>query len=226
MAGIFVQTELERAIMMFVTGVSNLPAILTLVRNVRVQSAFHTFIGWFTMLISICYHCCEALPSQELILHEGNWHRLDNVGAITSFTLLMIYLMDISHYPNLRACLELSQFGLTLLVQERAPWDLINTLAPIVLWSVACLLKHVAAYFIYGDVPNFDWRSFKIGWSIMLLASVFFALGLDDANDYLRLYHSAWHLCVTVASYWLWTIVRTAHPNNKHALHLLSKRST
>ena len=208
--------------MIFITAVSNLPIIATLLANMTIQSPFHTFIGWFTMIISICYHCCEALPSQEFILHEGNWHRLDNVGAITSFTLLMIYLMDISHYPRLRAFFELFQFGITLLIQERAPWNLENTLIPILFWLIACVLKHIGCYLIYGMTPNYQWRTFKIGWTIMLFASIFFALGLDDENDYLRIYHSAWHLCVTISSYWLWQIVQTE--NTKSERHRDPKR--
>jgi len=167
------------------------------------------------MFISIFYHCTEALPKQRWILHEGNWHRLDNVGSITSFTLLMIYLMDISHYPKLRAFFELTQFGITLLIQERDPWNLNNTLVPILFWTVVCFLKHITTYFIYGDSPNYNWRNFKIGLGIMLIAVVFFAKGLDDRNDYLRLYHSLWHFFVTISSYWLWQIVET---ENKHKL--------
>merc|ERR1719242_2199286 len=129
--------------MMFITGASNLPAIIPLLTVMEAQSAFHNFIGWFTMIISFCYHCCEALPSQVFYLHEGNWHRLDNIGAITSMTLLMIYLMDISHYPRLRAFFELFQFGVTLLLQERAPWNLENTLVPILFWLIVCLIKHI-----------------------------------------------------------------------------------
>eukprot|EP01084_Bolivina_argentea_P260770 440495_1 len=215
MAIIKIASEAERVILMIVTGLSNLPIIFTLTVPVRRQSYFHTFVGWFTLFISIFYHCTEALPSQEFILHEGNWHRLDNIGSITSFTLLMIYLMDISNYANIRAFFELFQFGITLLIQERAPWDLINTLAPILFWFSICLIKHILCYIVYNQKPNFHWTNFKIGWSIMLLAALFFAKGLDDRNDYLRLYHSTWHLLITVASYWLWQIVETENTKNK-----------
>lgn len=209
MAILKIESEAERIILMLVTGLSNLPAMIPLMTVMRKQSYFHLFAGYFAMCISIAYHCCEALPSQRFILHEGNWHRLDNVGAITGFTLLMIYLMDISHYPNLRAFFELSQFGITLIIQERAPWNLENTLVPILFWAFACLIKHTFCYFMYGTKPNYHWGNLRIGISTLLFASIFFALGLDDENDYLRLYHSAWHLFVTIGSYWLWQIVET-----------------
>ena len=94
MAIVKLNNNTERVILFLVTGLSNLPAIPSVYLNLSKQSHFHLFVGWFTMFISIAYHCTEALPSQRWILHEGNWHRLDNVGAITSFTLLMIYLGD------------------------------------------------------------------------------------------------------------------------------------
>ena len=224
MAVIFVETETERVLMMFITGMSNLPGIYPLLTVYRVQSSFHQFIGWFTMTISFCYHCTEALPSQEFILHEGNWHRLDNVGAVTSFTLLMIYLMDISRYPRLRAFFELFQFGITLLIQERAPWNLENTLVPILFWTVICVLKHIGCYLIYGSTPNYQWRNFKIGGTILLFGSIFFGLGLDDDNDYLRIYHAAWHLCATVSSYWMWKIVKTENVQSTTGIHHHDKR--
>lgn len=212
MAILKLETNVEHVILFLATGLSNFPIIPTLVYNMSMQSYFHSFTGWFTMFISFFYHCTEALPSQRWILNEGNWHRLDNVGSITSFTLLMIYLMDISHYPNLRAFFELSQFGITLIIQERGPWNLENTVVPIAFWFAVCVIKHVGNYFIYGKPPNFNWRPFKIGWSIMLIAFVFFYKGLDDANDYLRLYHSGWHLCVTISQWWIWQIVKAETP--------------
>eukprot|EP01084_Bolivina_argentea_P018752 34891_1 len=210
-----VQNERERMILMIATAVSNLPIIYSLAKIAGRQSNFHAFIGWFTMFISICYHCCEALPSQEFILHEGSWHRLDNVGAITSYSLLMIYLIDMSHYPNLRACFELVTFGIVLITQEKAPWKLINTLMPIGFWSSIALIRHTGCFLMYGMKPNYHLTNFKIGWSVMLVAIYFFVKGLDEKNDYLRLHHSAWHLCVTIASYWLWQIVETENPKNK-----------
>lgn len=52
--------------------------------------------------------------------------------------------------------------------------------------------------------PNLNYKMFVKGTSIMCIAFFFFKLGLDDNNDYLRIYHGMWHLTVGFASFYNW----------------------
>ena len=49
---------------------------------------FECFIGFFTMWTSFMYHFCDSIDS-PMWLSEGQWHRLDNIGAIMSFLLFV-----------------------------------------------------------------------------------------------------------------------------------------
>jgi len=92
----------------------------------------------------------------------------------------------------------------TLLQQERGPWKLINTLLPIIGALVLPILKHAVYLRRY---PEYHWRHFRVGMALLLVSFAFFAKGLDDKNDYLRIFHSGWHVFISAASYWLWRIV-------------------
>jgi predicted membrane channel-forming protein YqfA (hemolysin III family) len=47
------------------------------------------------------------------------------------------------------------------------------------------------------------------------LGLFFFYLGLDDANDYLRIYHGIWHICASVFGYYCLTSVRVVDHSTK-----------
>jgi len=101
---------------------------------------------------------------------------------------------------------QYSKFGLLLVVliaQERGPWKLQHTVAPI-----ACsLLVPVLSFGLGRRSPAFNWRSFLVGSGILALAIIFFARGLDEVNDYLRVNHALWHVCVGLSAYHLWASV-------------------
>jgi hypothetical protein len=101
---------------------------------------------------------------------------------------------------------QYSKFGLLLVVliaQERGPWKLQHTVAPI-----ACsLLVPVLSFGLGRRSPAFNWRSFLVGSMILALAIIFFARGLDEVNDYLRVNHALWHVCVGLSAYHLWASV-------------------
>ena len=47
------------------------------------------FAGTFGTLTSIMYHGMESFYCEKIIfLHEGEWHVMDNIGAICVFTYL------------------------------------------------------------------------------------------------------------------------------------------
>ncbi len=67
-----------------------------------------------TLVTSVLYHLCEVMNNKSCFsgrsnvrlfgMTDGNWHRLDNVFAITSLQLLCLYLSDLplrKHYKVL-----------------------------------------------------------------------------------------------------------------------------
>ena len=119
-------TPIEQWAVFFITGLTNITAIPGIIYLTKHQSSLHAFIAWFALFVSICYHVAEAIQSQKLFdIHEGKWHRLDNIGSISAFNMLAIYLLDIGNeYPQLRTFLEHFQFGLVMILQEWKPWDM------------------------------------------------------------------------------------------------------
>ncbi|CAK4118721.1 unnamed protein product [Aphanomyces euteiches] len=158
----------EMAIMLLVTGVTNFSMLQTIVMLYRHQMLFE--VG-----------------------HEGQWHRLDNIGAIVCFTNLCWYLMDLRDDQTLRA-LQYGAFGLILIAQEKDPWNPVYTVAPILL-SLGAV---VAVNFVRG-MPKYDKTAFAQGFLAMFVAVLCFARGLDDATDPFRFFHGCWHACVSLA---------------------------
>mmetsp|Transcript_40461 Transcript_40461/g.63159 ORF Transcript_40461/g.63159 Transcript_40461/m.63159 type:complete len:88 (+) Transcript_40461:831-1094(+) len=54
---------------------------------------------------------------------------------------------------------------------------------------------------------EYNWRNFWIGLALMFVSFVFFARGLDDRNDYLRINHVIWHILIAASSFFLWRSV-------------------
>ena len=51
--------------------------------------------------------------------------------------------------------------------------------------------------------PKYNKEAFIKSTIILGTGLFFFVKGLDDANDYLRIYHSIWHFCGSVAAYYM-----------------------
>ena len=86
---------------------------------------FVQFISIFTIFVSICYHVAEANTHSDqifLMINEGRWHVLDNIGAVTCLITLLSYLSNIKN-EKLKKYIEYFGFGLTLITQVASPWD-------------------------------------------------------------------------------------------------------
>ena len=47
------------------------------------------------MITSFMYHLSDSLEYNVLLMDEGHWHKLDNIGSIVSLNSLLIYLLDV-----------------------------------------------------------------------------------------------------------------------------------
>lgn len=200
----------EKILMLIITGITNFACIPALYVVYIKRMYFVLCVGIFTMITSFMYHSMESIELQHFYITTSNWHKLDNIGAIMCFIMLMVYFMDnlqiteegeVHSTPFCDADLILNMFGLflTMLMQANHPWKLENTIVPILLYIGLLLYK---VFFI--RMPRFNGYYATRGIILMAFAVVCFVKGLDDANDYLRIWHGLWHMSTGISSFFLW----------------------
>ena len=123
----------EKALWVVVTAMTNI-SFLPLIRLFWLQRKPLAFwLTWFTFLSSTMYHLADSLES-PIILSEGRWHRLDNIGAISSFCIWFIYLADIKNHVT-RQHLSFLGLGIVHIAQADSAWKMRNTVVPIALFA-------------------------------------------------------------------------------------------
>ena len=90
---------------------------------------------------------------------------------------------------------------LILIIQKRGPWNLSNTIIPILLCGLYVLYNLLR----YGIPVYYKPQLFK-GIIFFGIGIIMFIRGLDDLNDYIRIYHTLWHIFIGIAFYYLWQI--------------------
>jgi len=73
---------------------TNLLMFPTLVLMWRQELRFEAVFGGFVMLTSTLYHFLEPIGGTFLGMNDGQWHRLDNIGAAMCFVNVFTYLCD------------------------------------------------------------------------------------------------------------------------------------
>eukprot|EP00698_Gefionella_okellyi_P006237 TRINITY_DN15631_c0_g1_i1.p1 TRINITY_DN15631_c0_g1~~TRINITY_DN15631_c0_g1_i1.p1 ORF type:complete len:239 (-),score=16.80 TRINITY_DN15631_c0_g1_i1:235-951(-) len=179
----------EVQVQIAVTVITNFVGLPLAWLHFKNQSYHYGFVCFMTSLCSAIYHAADSLNANLFCMTPGNWHRLDNVFSILSFQSLAMWLMDIRS-PKQEEFLRWFFLVITLWCQEKGPWRLEFTLIPDMI-ALAILL---GSYIIYRRKPEYDWKWFVRGVVILSVAFVFFARGLDEDSDYLRLNHGLWHL--------------------------------
>jgi predicted membrane channel-forming protein YqfA (hemolysin III family) len=195
-------TQSERLLMALFTGLSNI-ASLPVIHHLHTKKRFlETYIGTFTAITSFMYHVCESLEI-ELYMDQGQWHELDNIGSISCMNALLIGLtssgkpFDSAYSTHIK--LNFISMLITITMQTKHPWDLFNTIVPIVLFVF------VVVYDYYRNgLPTINQNALKKGLSVLVIAVSMFIKGLDDENDYLRIYHSLWHVFIAISSHYIW----------------------
>ena len=211
------ETTTEKAVMLLITGITNFacfPALYVLYHK-KMTLQFH--IGVFTFVTSFLYHSLESLGWKQLYLRVGRWHMLDNIGSIMCFIILLVYFMDNLHkkdncYASKNVCntdinLIMIGGGVTLVMQTKHPWDLENTVCPILLFVGVLVVK-----LVFWRKPRVNSEYLKKGGLLMLCAVICFVRGLDDETDYLRFWHGCWHCFVGLSSFFLWQSVEKDSP--------------
>ncbi|GAM23954.1 hypothetical protein SAMD00019534_071290, partial [Acytostelium subglobosum LB1] len=202
------------AVIAFTTNLSCIPLGYECIRR---GHAYEAVIGAACAISSMMYHVGEIYEKtawfQMSGLNADKWHRLDNIFTILSFQAMMFYLMEYNH-PQIVDLLRWVFLVFTLYCQMRDPWNLLFTILPILLSVFLLVCTHIYK----RRVP--EWlktRHFMYGVGTLLVAAFFFARGLDDENDYLRINHGIWHLLVGFA---FWFIFQSRSKHLKSHLHV------
>ncbi|KNC46015.1 uncharacterized protein AMSG_00133 [Thecamonas trahens ATCC 50062] len=182
------------------TNAAGLPMVVYLI--VRAQSAWAWILVW-TAITSGLYHCADTVQAVLFGLSPGQWHRLDNVFAISAFQVLFTLLL----FPRRmrvarRDAWTWGLFCWTLVCQEAGPWDITFTILPLATHLIAAL---VVCFVLTPAAarPQFHPPTLRLGIALVLIAFFFFSRGLDEDNDWIRLNHGLWHVFISLAFYTL-----------------------
>ena len=193
---VFQYTLSERIIMGILNALSNFVILPTLFLLYHHKDIFSYYIAYFSLLVSVMYHLCESLDI-VIILEQLKWHELDNIGAIYSFSQMTLPLTKLNKNLNYKTKKNYIFFFFLLLIQQRGPWVLFNTIFPIVFdFSISFVLMY-----IYGK-PKFNKSTVQKAGIFMAISLFFFYKGLDDLNDYLRIWHAFWHIFISITSFY------------------------
>ncbi len=187
----------ERIIMAIINSLSNIPILPTIFLLKYYEKIFPYYVGFFSVLVSMMYHICESLEI-KLYLDNMTWHELDNIGAIFSFTQMSIPLTKLRHDDDYIRKKNYVSFFITMLYQQRNPWDITNTLMPIFIDFFIAVLQ-----IIKFGMPEYNKKIFLYAFVYIMISTFFFFKGLDDLNDYLRIWHCLWHVGIGVSSLYL-----------------------
>ncbi len=193
---VFQYTITERIIMGIINSLSNFAILPTVFLIYHQKNIFSYYIGYFSILVSVMYHICESLDI-VVILEQLKWHELDNIGAIYSFSQMTLPLTKLNNNLDFKRKKNYIFFFFLLFIQQRGPWVLFNTIFPIVLdFSFSFVLL-----FLYGK-PKYNKSTIKKAGIFMIISLFFFYKGLDDLNDYLRIWHAFWHFFIGITSFY------------------------
>lgn len=128
---------------------------------------------------------------------------MDNVFAITSFGLVLLHTCGVIVDDD--AQLRWTVFLISLVIQEKEPFNVIYTIIPCLFFTALGLTLR----FYYRNTRKvvYNKRNMLIALIFVVFGVFFFLLGLDDANDYLRAYHGMWHICAAIFGYFCLTSV-------------------
>jgi len=180
---------------------SLVPSLLVTARN---RKHFEVFVGLVAIVSGFLYNTCDALHV-SLFLNMDEWHRINNVMAITYIALLSVYIMN-NESADWNTLLRYTAFASVTVAQVKDGFWMDNSQYTVMVVSVYALLP-LMKFVKLQRIPKFRRDKTKGGLAFAALAAIFFILGLDELNDPFRLCHSIAHVFMGAALYLLWAIV-------------------
>ena len=193
-------TYVERILMAITTSLSNISTVPGLFLMKYQGRKFSYYFALFGIFVSFMYHLCESLDI-IIFIPQLKWHELDNIAAIYCLNNLMLSFTKIGLNINEIEKSNYLSLLLIIIIQKRGPWDLINTIIPIILCGL-----YVLYHFMKYGMPYYYKSQLIRGGIFFGIGVIMFIRGLDDLNDYIRIYHTLWHLFIGVAFYYLWQV--------------------
>ena len=207
----------EKLIWISVTAITNIIFVPLVFRRevlLKRHLSFEAILTLFTLMSSFFYHFCDSMDYEDLgpwstltngfFLGKGMWHRLDNIGAILCFIVLLIHF---TNYKN-NVYAQINKFvalWIVILAQNKHPFDLRYTVYPIVFQVLILIVKFS---FVDGfQLPTIHVYYAKRSIAWQTAAFFFFALGLNEEEDPYRLYHGLWHTFSGIASVYHWQVI-------------------
>ena len=187
----------EKFLMMIFTSASNFWAIPGCIGVYQRGKYYHAFIGAMLITISTIYHFVDSFHIDNFLFDDGHWHRLDNMASAQGFISLIVYFLDLKD-PDKEELYNLIGFLVTLVCQEGYPWQIEFTLLPLLPFFAMFIYKYFKTGF---NITNRT--ALQRGRRYLLIAIIFFILGLDETKDYLRILHSIWHFFSALTFFYL-----------------------
>ncbi|PFH35099.1 hypothetical protein BESB_059860 [Besnoitia besnoiti] len=190
------------------TGATNVVLLLGVFRSWQVGCPIDALVGFCSMMTSVVYHTLQTLEGNNPGVYgkafflggtESDWHRADNIFAIACFTSFFSMPLQLVS-PVWVTMSRMVPLSVAITTQCLRPWNFAYTLFPIVFFSVGFLVLIGAS----GMKPHLQRRECLYSGITFLLAVIFFFLGMDDENDYLRIKHGFWHIFIGLFVYY-WT---------------------
>ncbi|RNF17470.1 hypothetical protein TcG_05587 [Trypanosoma cruzi] len=181
----------------FITCCLSHLALLPAIRYLQKRGMhYEVCVSVFSTLASFLYHSSESLRT-PLFLSTIRWHRLDNIGAISSITIVCLHLCSFES-ENLVNYLKYFFLFVTIVLQEADPWNILYTAIPILcalaMVLVAMLLSPTRRRRIAG-------KNLYVGMASSLLGVICFVRGLDEDRDTYRAWHGLFHVLVGMGIY-------------------------
>ncbi len=88
----------------------------------------------------------------------------------------------------------------SILTQEKDPWNLTYTIVPIVLFDIIAVL--IRLWYWNRIKVVYHYENLFTSLIVLMIGGYFFVKGLDEFDDYLRFNHGIWHLMAAVSNYY------------------------
>lgn len=92
-----------------------------------------------------------------------------------------------------------SALVVSILTQEKDPWNLTYTIIPIALYDAVAFIVRV--YYWRRIQVTYHWDNIMTSLVVLTVGGYFFVRGLDEYDDYLRFNHGIWHLMAAISNY-------------------------
>merc|ERR1711933_16928 len=102
------------------------------------------------------------LFGHRLYLQSRTWQKLTYISGISLWNLSIIYLMDLSRYPALRAMLEYVQFAFILIIQENKPQSYHWNWYPIIVNIILLIIIQLYSMIFTQKLPRFNYKNLAI----------------------------------------------------------------